>query len=146
MPTFAELSGATPPVGYETDGHSLVEYLKGGDAPVRDYFYWELHLGDRPVQAARFGDWKAVRNGIDRPIEIYDLTNDSAETNNLADNRADLVNRAEQIMKEAHRPDPNWPIDGRASAHTASAKAAWAIKRQRDKDKWIPPQAIPLNR
>ena len=45
MPTFVELSGATPPAGYETDGKSLVEYLKGGDAPQRDYFYWELHPG-----------------------------------------------------------------------------------------------------
>ncbi|MCB1124757.1 MAG: sulfatase-like hydrolase/transferase, partial [Verrucomicrobiae bacterium] len=63
MPTFVEISGAQPPAGYETDGYSLVEYLKGGPAPKRDYFYWELHPGDRPIQAARFGDWKAVRNG-----------------------------------------------------------------------------------
>jgi len=39
MPTFVELSGATPPEGYETDGKSLVEYLKRGAAPKRDYFY-----------------------------------------------------------------------------------------------------------
>ncbi len=144
MPTFAEMSGAKPPSGYETDGHSLVNYLKGGDAPERDYFYWELHLGSRPVQAARFGAWKAVRNGIDRPIEIYDLRTDSAETNNLAETRPDLVSRAEQIMQGAHRPDPNWPIDGRSPAHTESAKKAWDIKRQRDKDKWVPPNAIPM--
>lgn len=77
MPTFVELSGITPPEGYETDDHSLVEYLKGGEAPKRNYFYRELHLGNRPIQAARFGDWKAVRNGIDKPIEIYDLTKDA---------------------------------------------------------------------
>lgn len=44
MPTFAELSGATPPEGYETDGHSIVKFLKGGPAPKRDHFYWELQL------------------------------------------------------------------------------------------------------
>lgn len=142
MPTFAELSGATPPTGYETDGHSLVQYLKGGNAPARDYFYWELHLGNRPVQAARFGDWKAVRNGIDRPIEIYDLSTDSAEAHDLADERPDLVARAAEILLEAHRPDPNWPLNARSPAHTASAKAAWATKRQRDKIKWVPPHAI----
>ncbi|RMD65009.1 hypothetical protein D6833_03565, partial [Candidatus Parcubacteria bacterium] len=31
---------------------------------------WELHPGDRPIQAARWGNWKAVRNGFDKPIEI----------------------------------------------------------------------------
>lgn len=144
MPTFTELSGARPPAGYETDGYSLVKYLKGGAAPHRDYFYWELHNGNRPVQAARFGDWKAVRNGIDRLIEIYDLTTDSAEENNLADSHPHLVKRAEAIMHEAHRPDLNWPLNGRAETHAENSQAAWIIKRQRDKDKWVPSHAIPL--
>ncbi len=144
LPTFVELSGATPPTGYETDGHSLVDYLRGGEAPARDYFYWELHLGNRPVQAARFGPWKAVRNGIDQPIEIYDLTTDSAESTNLAPLRPDLVARAASILSTAHRPDPNWPLDHRPQAHTDSAEAAWKIKRQRDATHWIPPHAIPM--
>lgn len=144
MPTFVELSGATPPDGYETDGISLVDYLKGGDAPPRDYFYWELHLGDRPVQAARFGSWKAVRNGIDKPIEIYDLVKDSAESNNLAASRADLVQRATQIFDEAHRIDPNWPLDRRDETHAKKSKEAWKIKRQRDQSKWVPPNAIKM--
>ncbi|MHC4994840.1 MAG: sulfatase-like hydrolase/transferase, partial [Planctomycetota bacterium] len=142
LPTFVEMSGATPPGGYETDGYSLVEYLKGGDAPKRDYFYWELHLGERPVQAARWGDWKAVRNGVDRPIEIYDLANDAAESNDLADSRSDLVKRAEGIFGEAHRPDPNWPLDHRDETHKRLSKEAWEIKRKRDKDRWVPENAV----
>lgn len=142
MPTFVELSGATPPAGYETDGKSLVNYFKGGDAPERDYFYWELHLGDKPVQAARFENWKAVRNGIHKSIEIYDLSTDAAESNNLAKSRSDLVQRAEKIFKEAHRPDPNWPLDRRSEKHKQLAKEAWKIKRKRDKEKWVPPNAV----
>ena len=142
MPTFAELSGAKLPDGYETDGLSLTEYLKGGEAPQRDYFYWELHLGERPVQAARFGNWKAVRNGIDKPIEIYDLTNDEAESNNLSETRPDLATKADTIFKEAHRPDPNWPLDRRAERHTQRSKKAWEIKRKRDAEAWVPSNAI----
>jgi arylsulfatase A len=142
MPTFVELSGAKPPKGYETDGISLVDYLKGGPAPNRPYFYWELHLGDRPVQAARFGKWKAVRNGFDKPIEIYNLSTDSAEIKDLASKRPDLVEKAESIFKEAHRPDPNWPLDHRTEEHIQSANKAWAIKRERDKNQWIPENAI----
>lgn len=142
MPTFVELSGAQPPVGYQTDGHSLVDYLKGGKAPSRDYFYWELHRGDALVQAARFDSWKAVRNGINQPIEIYDLEIDSAESSDLAATRPDLVRQAERIFREAHVPDPNWPLTGFSTAHVESSKAAWAIKRERDKTKWVPPHAI----
>lgn len=142
LPTFVELSGITPPVGYETDGYSLLDYFKGSQAPERDYFYWELHLGDQPIQAARFGDWKAVRNGIDQPVEIYDLSVDAAESNDLAKDRSDLVEKAVAIFEEAHRPDPNWPLDGRAEEHTRLAAEAWKIKRKRDSEKWIPENAV----
>jgi hypothetical protein len=137
-----ELSGVTPPTGYETDGKSLVAFLKGGDAPERDYFYWELHLGNKPIQAARFGQWKAVRNGIDKPIEIYDLTSDRAESKNLANARPDLVQKAQGIFHEAHRPDPHWPLDRQTEAQAQSAKQAWEIKRMRDSTKWIPQNAV----
>lgn len=143
MPTFVEMSGATVPEGYETDGKSLVSYLKGGDAPERDYFYWELHPGT-PIQAARFGNWKAVRNGIKKPIEIYDIQEDSAESINLASTRPDLVSKAEAIFQEAHRPDPNWPLTGHAEQHKKLAKEAWATTRQRVKETWAPPNSIPM--
>ena len=83
-----------------------------------------------------------MRNGIDQPIEIYDLEIDSAESHNLAATRPDLVRKAERILLEAHVPDPNWPLNGRSQAHTESSKAAWDIKRERDKTKWVPPHAI----
>ena len=124
----------------------MVEYLKGGEAPEREFFYWELHLGNRPIQAARFDDWKAVRLGVDRPTEIYDLALDAAEKNNLAESRPDLVRRAEAIFAEAHRPDPNWPLDGRSEAHAKSAKEAWSVKRKRDQTTWVPENAIEMEK
>ena len=130
MPTFVEMSGAEPPEGYETDGYSLVDYLKGGEAPKRDYFYWELHE-QKPIRAARFGDWKAVQKGIGQPIEIYDLANDRGEKMNLAASRADLVQRAEEIFNEAHRPDKNWPLTGKTAERKASEQAAWKATRER---------------
>jgi arylsulfatase A-like enzyme len=142
MPTFVELSGAALPTGYETDGKSLVSFLKGGPAPRRYYFYWELHPGDKPIQAARFGRWKAVRNGIHKPIEIYDVIDDAAESKDRAASRPDLVRRAADIFQAARRPDPHWPLDRRTEAHRASARKAWEIKRQRDKSTWIPENAM----
>jgi arylsulfatase A-like enzyme len=77
LPTAVELSGAKIPAGFKPDGFSLVSFLKGGAAPQREYFYWELHEG-ASLQALRWGDWKAVRNGPSKPIEIYDLKTDAA--------------------------------------------------------------------
>ncbi|MFK7818482.1 MAG: arylsulfatase [Planctomycetaceae bacterium] len=141
MPTFVELGGATPPAGYETDGLSLVSYLKGGNAPQRDYFYWELHEG-KPIQAARWENWKAVRGGIDKPIQIYNLKTDPAESKNIADAQAELVAKAESIFKQAHRPDPNWPLDRRSEKRIEVSKKAWQAKRERDKNKWVPENAV----
>ncbi|MEL7264128.1 MAG: sulfatase-like hydrolase/transferase, partial [Planctomycetota bacterium] len=141
MPTFVELAGAKKPDRYETDGISLVQYLRGGPAPKRDYFYWELHTG-KPIQAARFGDIKAVRNGIQKPIEIYNLAKDPGEARNLADAHPEWVQRAGEIFKEAHRVDKNWPLTGRPPHMQAMAKDAWKIKRQRDASGWIPPSAV----
>jgi arylsulfatase A len=141
MPTFVELSRATPPQGYETDGLSLVDYLKGGKAPQRDSFYWELHESGRPIQAARFGNWKAVRNGTDKPIEIYDLAKDAGEKKDLAEAKPELVARAEKIFAASHRPDPHWPLDRLSDALTESRKQAWEITTERRKTRWVPENA-----
>ena len=65
------------------------------------------------IQAVRFGDWKAVRNGPSSPIELYDLKTDPGETKDLAGEKPDLVARAEALMKAARTEDPNWPLRDR---------------------------------
>lgn len=138
LPTFVELSGAKKPEGYETDGYSLVDYFKGGNAPKREYFYWELHGGNGAIQAARWGDWKAVRNGVKKPIEIYDLSTDAGESNDLAKSHAELVAKAEEIFKDAHRFDPTWPLDHRPAKQVELSKKVWEHKRWRDQTGWVP--------
>lgn len=123
MPTCAELTGAKIPASWRTDGLSLVSFLKGGPAPKREYFYWELHEG-ASLQAVRWGDWKAVRNGPSQPIEIYDLKTDAGEKNNLAAQKPELVARAESLMKSAHTEDPNWPMRERPAGKKAGKKKA----------------------
>lgn len=109
LPTVAELVGISLPEQVKTDGHSLVSFLKGGEAPKRDYFYWELHEG-ASLQAARWGNWKAVRNGPSKPIEIYDLANDVSESKDLAAAQPELVATAERLFQSARQEHPDWPL------------------------------------
>ncbi len=109
MPTAAELANATLPSEYHPDGRSLVSHLKGGSAPARDYFYWELHEGQAPKQAIRFGDWKAVRNGVDGPLELYNLKTDGSEQQDVAKDNRDRVAQAEKLLKVARVENENFP-------------------------------------
>ncbi len=109
LPTAAELASAAIPGECKTDGLSLVSFLKGGPAPKRDHFYWELHE-KASLQAVRFGDWKAVRNGPESPIEIYDLAADAAEARDLAKDKPDLVTKAQGLMQSSRTDHPDWPL------------------------------------
>ena len=113
LPTTVELAGASLPDSFQPDGFSLVSMLQGGPAPKREYFYWELHER-RPIQAIRFGDWKAVRNGPNAPVELYNLKTDVGEAHDLAAEKPDLAAKAEALMKAARVEDPNWPMKQRA--------------------------------
>jgi len=127
LPTATELAGAKIPASLQTDGHSLVSFLKGGSAPRRDYFYWELHERGF-IRAVRFGDWKAVRNSTNGPIELYDLAKDESESTNLANQHSDLIDKADALMMAAHTDDPNWPVkstpsDGKKASGKNAAKS-----------------------
>lgn len=109
LPTAAELAGAKWPSSFQPDGYSLVELLKGGSAPKRDYFYWELHERSA-IQAVRLGDWKAVRNGPVAPVELFDLKTDPGEQNNVAAKHPDIVAQIETILKSARTDSADWPL------------------------------------
>lgn len=107
LPTAAELAGTK--VSSAHDGLSMVSLLKGGEAPGREAFYWELHEG-ASLQAVRFGSWKAVRNGPSKPVELYDLAKDAAESTDVSASHPDLVARATELMKTLRTDSPDWPL------------------------------------
>lgn len=61
-------------------GKSLVPLCAKDGTVAHDSFWW-LHEGNR---ALRVGDWKIVAAGKDSPWELYYLSSDRSETNNLA--------------------------------------------------------------
>jgi arylsulfatase A-like enzyme len=113
MPTLAELAGASRYVPADIDGISIVPTLTGkGDVQKKHkYLYWEYpkydwgkkqYVPNGPQQAIRMGRFKAVRLTFNGPFELYDLSGDIGETNNIAEAHPDIIAKIEAIANQAH--------------------------------------------
>jgi len=111
LPTFADITGAK--VTSDIDGISFLPELLGKKQKQHEYLYWEFHEQGGKT-AIRMGNWKAVRLNIDKPdktvTELYDLSKDISETNNVADANPEIVKKMEELMKQAHTPSEVFPF------------------------------------
>ena len=111
FPTFLEMANVSPI--NQTDGISLVKSLRGQKQTSHSYFYWELHESGGK-QALRLGDWKGVKLNVstqEKPtIELYDLSADPREKNNVASTHPEIVHEIETMMKQAYTPNKDWPL------------------------------------
>jgi arylsulfatase len=102
VPTILEVAGGqrikswngqpvpTPP------GKSLVASFTKDGTVDHDYLWW-LHERNRAV---RVGDWKLVAAGAEGRWELYDLSRDRSETNDVADARPDMRRKLEQVWRQ----------------------------------------------
>jgi arylsulfatase A-like enzyme len=106
LPTVCELAGIPIPAG--TDGISYLPALLGEKQPAHDYLYWEFKAGNAPYQQAVIqGKWKAIRfKDAEKGIytELYDLSTDLGEINNVAEAHLNRVAELTQLMDEASVP------------------------------------------
>jgi arylsulfatase A-like enzyme len=111
--TCVELAGAAYPAdATPLEGRSLSPAFAGG--PIqREALFWE-HEGNRAV---RVGDWKLVaKHG--RPWELYDLSRDRVEANDLAAREPERVRRLTALYDAyaARALVAPWPLPARAGA------------------------------
>ena len=108
MATLAELAGVEVPANLDSISFLPTMIGKPEQQKTHDYLYWEFYeQGGK--QAVRKGNWKAIRQPwMTGKTQLYDLSSDIAEARDLAEEHPEQVERLEAIMKEAHRPHPNW--------------------------------------
>lgn len=113
MATAADLAHVACPPGL--DSVSIAPTLTGKPDQQKQhgFLYWEFYeQGSK--QAARWGNWKAVRMPmLTGETELYNLDQDLGEGTNLAGQHPDIVKKMEAMMQDAHTPDPLWKPGGK---------------------------------
>lgn len=112
MPTFADLTGTK--AAENTDGISFLPALLGKKGQKQhEYLFWEFHEGAGKM-AVRKGNWKGVRlNLTDRAqmrFELYDLSKDLPEKENIADQHPQIAKELNELMDESHVSSSVWPL------------------------------------
>ena len=110
LPTLAEIAGIT--TAETIDGTSILPTIHGKQQDLSNrYLYWEFYE-KQGWRATRFGDWKAIQNGMNQgdqePIELYNLKEDIGETKDLADQYPEIVAKAANIFEESHVPSEHF--------------------------------------
>lgn len=107
LPTFAQIARVQPPK--DIDGISFLPTLLSMSQTNRhEFLYWEFNE-DGFNQAVRMGDWKAVRFGVDGPLQLFNLKSDPGEKLDVAADHPDIVAKIETYLKTARTDDPKWP-------------------------------------
>ncbi len=118
-PTILELAGLPLKPKQHIDGASLVSVLKGGTMAERDLFWHYPHYGNQggePSSIIRSKNWKLIHYYEDGRDELYHLTDDIGELNNLAtaqpERTAELRKRLDAWLADTGaripQPDPRF--------------------------------------
>ena len=117
LPTVCELIGVDAPD--ESDGISYLPALLNKSQEEHRFLYWEyfhynynwnpssgLSRNHLDSQAVRLGDWKGVRynmkNDLTTPVELFNLSVDTAESNDVSSQHPEIVKEILNIMQVEH--------------------------------------------
>ena len=145
-PTLCEMIGAKLPANQTLDGINLVPILKGAESIVDRPVFWHfpayLQAGNyvsdeprdpifrtRPCSIVRHGNWKLHHYYEDGGLELYDLSKDIGEKQNLAsinpEKAQELYSILQQWCEELNAPIPSEPNpDFNSEAHAKALQQA----------------------
>jgi arylsulfatase A-like enzyme len=134
LPTFAELAGVAAPA--DIDGISIVPELIGEKSAGRaqkehEFLYWELGA----QIAVRHRNWKLVRSGGGRRSrgiptwELYDLSQDISEKNDVAAKNPKLLAKLKAFAKKSHTEVSAGVFHDR-DIHERDRQAKWGDTRR----------------
>ena len=117
FPAFLEMAGVTnyKQISGPIDGVIFVPLLKRSDNyPKNRSLYWHYPntYFQTPYSAIRQGDWKLIYHHIDRRFEMFNLSSDLGERNNLTTKQLAVRRRlAAALARYLKQVDAQMPID-----------------------------------
>lgn len=126
FPTFVQLAAVSKEkskdlLPADLTGVSLVPTLLGkpGNQEQRDSLYWSFYEGTMG-QALRTKEWKLVEQPYGSPVRLYNISEDSKELHDLANDHPNLVRELSDKMAQAYKPGEGpWVL--RASKKTSES-------------------------
>jgi len=118
-PTFLELAGIPPDPVQKLDGKSILAIITESTTDFERPVFWHypVYHHDVPASVVRKGDYKLIENLVDGSLELYDLSKDISETNNLSTSLPEKTSELLSLLKEwqkevnAEFPIPNPDFD-----------------------------------
>ena len=104
FPTLVE--AAELEVNHYIEGKSFLEHLLGNDQAGDDRYYFYsrreggARYGGKTIEAVRYGEWKLLQNSPFGPQELYNLTSDPLEQENLIDDEPAIYRKLSTALRE----------------------------------------------
>ncbi|MDN5205608.1 sulfatase [Fulvivirgaceae bacterium BMA10] len=109
LPTVADITGAKLPTDLKIDGSSIKNLLMDPNkytSSERPLYYYArngnleaVRLGKWKLHSLKSNGWNEAEQG-EFTVSLYDLENDISETQNLADNHPEVVERLKKMMED----------------------------------------------
>ena len=117
LPTLLDLIGQQARIPRGIDGISFAQTLLGKNQEPRPFLYRESP-GYGGQQSIRIDQWKLIRTNLNlRPgakqspkLELFDLSSDPGEKQNVASAHPEIVAKLQKRMHEQHIASPLFPI------------------------------------
>lgn len=118
LPTVCEITGLEPSDN-SIDGLSFLPALTGNakEQEQHNYLYWEFNESKGPVQALRKGDWKLLRFVAQNKVELYKITTDMSEIQNVAEQYPDKCQELLALLDKARTEHPQFPLTKRSNPY-----------------------------
>jgi arylsulfatase A-like enzyme len=118
VPTLCKLAGASLSHFSSLDGEDVSDVWLGVERKRKRACFWEWRyrvfghpLNQPPRLAVREGDYKLLMNPGRSRIELYDITQDPSELQNLADSKPGLTERLSKRLLYWNSTLPESPIE-----------------------------------